>query len=174
LTSGDVLVPFTPLLFKLGERFKNESQEEVMAEVIIRRMRVRDIEAILRIDEGITGRPHEAYWESKVVTYISRAPQACLVAELDEKVVGFILGDIRGWEFAMPLSGWLEVMGVDVNFRGQGIGKKLITALFAYFEKSDIETVQAMVNGSETDLLGYFESVGFERGEYVNLSKKLK
>jgi len=145
-----------------------------MSEIEIRRMRVRDIEAILRIDESITGKPHEAYWESKVASYISRAPQNCLVAEIRERVVGFIMGDVRGWEFALPLSGWIEVIGVDAHHRGIGVGKKLLAALCECFRKNGIETVHTMVSSHETELLGYFEAAGFKRGEYVSLSKELK
>ena len=48
--------------------------------VTVRRMKTQDSEAILRIDEKITGKPHEAQWESKIIEHLSSNPLGCLVA----------------------------------------------------------------------------------------------
>lgn len=144
-----------------------------MAALVIRRLTARDIEAILKIDEKITGRPHEAYWESKIAEYIARDPAACLVAEADGKVVGFILGDIRGWEFNIPRSGWLEIMGVDPEYQGKGAGRKLAEALFEHFRESGVQTVHTMISWNDPHLVDYFRSLGFSRGEFVHLQKPL-
>ncbi|RMF96470.1 MAG: GNAT family N-acetyltransferase [Candidatus Schekmanbacteria bacterium] len=144
-----------------------------MGEIKIRNLARHDIEAIVKIDEKITGRPHEAYWTGKISKYLASEPGACLAAEIEGKVVGFVLGDIRGWEYAVPTCGWLDVIGVDVEYQGMGIGKKLIEALFSFFKKSGIENVVTMVNWNEADLIDYFRSQGFERGEYINMIKKL-
>lgn len=141
--------------------------------VLIRRLTVRDIEAILRIDEKITGRPNEAFWASKLAEYIERDPAACLAAELEGKVVGFILGDIRGWEFNIPRSGWLEIMGVDPDHRGSGIGRKLAEALFEHFKQSGVDQVHTMISWNDPHLVEYFRSLGFSRGEFIHLQKPL-
>lgn len=142
-------------------------------DILIRRLNARDIDFIMQIDEKITGKPREAYWESKIASYMSRDPMACFVAEIDERIVGFVLGDIRGWEYAIPLTGWLEIIGVDPDYRGKGVGKKLSEALFDYFRKNGLKNIMTMVNWNEVDLIDYFGSMGFERGEFINLIKKL-
>ena len=68
--------------------------------ITIRRLKTQDADAVLRINEKITGHPHEAQWESRIIDHLSANPLGCLVAEMEGKVVGFILGAIRGWEFA--------------------------------------------------------------------------
>ncbi|MBI5420318.1 MAG: hypothetical protein HZA60_09520 [Deltaproteobacteria bacterium] len=50
-------------------------------------MTIRDTEAVLRVDEWITGAPHEAQWDSRIIEYVSRNPLGCLVAEEDGKCV---------------------------------------------------------------------------------------
>ncbi len=83
-----------------GVRRHKARRARRMPDITIRKMTVRDIDEVLRIDEKITGKPHAAYYESKADAYISRGPEYCLVAEHRDRVVGFVLGDVRGWEFA--------------------------------------------------------------------------
>jgi ribosomal protein S18 acetylase RimI-like enzyme len=144
-----------------------------MKEIIIRRMMLEDIPYIIEIDEEIVGHRNEAKYKDKIPGYISRCPEACLVAETEGKIVGFLLGDIRGWDFGVPLSGWLEIIGVSPNWQGKGIGKKLTRAFMEYCKDNHVESVQTMVNWNDGDLIDYFRALGFRRSEYLNLQKKL-
>jgi flavin-dependent dehydrogenase/ribosomal protein S18 acetylase RimI-like enzyme len=144
-----------------------------MPAISIRKMTVRDIDQVLRIDEKITGKPHAAYYESKADAYISRGPEYCLVAEHRDRVVGFVLGDVRGWEYAAELSGWMEIIGVDPDYHGRGVSRALMDELFARFKRAGVTVVNTMVNWNDGDLIDYFRANGFERGEYVNLVKNL-
>jgi flavin-dependent dehydrogenase/ribosomal protein S18 acetylase RimI-like enzyme len=144
-----------------------------MQDLAVRKMTVRDIDQVMRIDEKITGKPHAAYYESKAAAYISRAPEYCLVAESRDRVVGFVLGDVHGWEFAADLAGWLEIIGVDPEHHGQGVSRALMDELFARFRKAGVRVVNTMVNWNDGDLIDYFRANGFDRGEYVNLVKQL-
>jgi flavin-dependent dehydrogenase/ribosomal protein S18 acetylase RimI-like enzyme len=143
-----------------------------MPDIVVRNMTVRDIDEVLRIDEKITGHPHAAYYETKAASYISRGPDYCLVAEHRSRVVGFVMGDVRGWEFAAELSGWLEVIGVDPDYHGQGVSRALMNELSARFKKARVKVINTMVNWNDGDLIDYFSANGFERGEYVNLVKR--
>jgi|GEM_PF-100988 len=143
-----------------------------MPDLNVRRMTVRDIDQVLRLDEKITGKPHAAYYESKAAAYISRAPDYCLVAEHRAIIVGFVLGDVRGWEFASELSGWLEIIGVDPDYHGQGVSRALMDELFEKFRRAGVAVVNTMVNWNDGDLIDYFRANGFDRGEYVNLVKR--
>jgi ribosomal protein S18 acetylase RimI-like enzyme len=144
-----------------------------MEEVLIRRLSMKDIEGVLSIDEKITGSTHEVYWEGVIANYIDRNPAACLAAEVDGKMVGFILGDVRGWEFNIPLSGWIEILGVDPQYQGKGIGGKLADSLFEYFRKNNIHSVHAMINWNDADLVDYFRSLGFARGNFIHMERTL-
>ncbi|MGA7104303.1 MAG: GNAT family N-acetyltransferase [Candidatus Deferrimicrobiaceae bacterium] len=141
--------------------------------VTVRRMRTQDAEAVLRINEKITGTPHEAQWESKIIDHLSSHPLGCLVAEAEGKVVGFILGDIRGWEFAIPKSGWIEIVGVDPEYQGKGVARALIEKLHVYFRNHNVERVMTMVNWNEGGLVSFFRTLGFERSEFIILEKEV-
>jgi flavin-dependent dehydrogenase/ribosomal protein S18 acetylase RimI-like enzyme len=155
-----------------GIRLHRARRARQMPDISIRNMTVRDIDEVLRIDEKITGKPHAAYYESKAASYISRGPEYCLVAEHRDRVVGFVLGDVRGWEFAAELSGWLEIIGIDPDYHGQGVSRALMNELVARFKRANVTVINTMVNWNDGDLIDYFRANGFERGEYVNLVKR--
>ena len=139
--------------------------------VSVRRMRTQDAENVLRIDEKITGTPNEAQWESRIIDQMTRNPLGCLVAEAEGKVVGFIFGEIRGWEFAIPKSGWIEIVGVDPEYHGKGVARALIEKLHVYFRNHNVERVMTMVNWNDPGLVSFFRAVGFERSEFIILEK---
>jgi ribosomal protein S18 acetylase RimI-like enzyme len=145
--------------------------EESMS-VTVRRMNTQDTEAVLAINEKITGKPHEAQYESRIIDALTRNPLGCLVAETEGVVVGFILGELRGWEFAIPKSGWIEIVGVDPDFHGKGIARALIEKLDLYFRNQNVERVMTMINWNEGGLVGFFRALGFERSEFILLEKE--
>jgi flavin-dependent dehydrogenase/ribosomal protein S18 acetylase RimI-like enzyme len=157
-----------------GVRGQRARRARHMPDITVRNMTVRDIDEVLRIDEKITGKPHAAYYESKAAAYIGRSPDYCLVAQHRDRLVGFVLGDVRGWEFAAELSGWLEIIGVEPEYQGRGVSRALMNELCARFHKAGVTVVNTMVNWNDGDLIDYFRANGFERGEYVNLVKRFE
>ncbi len=139
--------------------------------IVVRRMRTQDTEAVLQIDEKITGTPPEAQWESRIIERVSSNPLGCLVAEMKGKVVGFIFGDIRGWEFAIPKSGWIEIVGVDPEYQGKGVARALIEKLHVYFQNHNVVRVMTMVNWNDGGLVSFFRALGFERSDFIVLDK---
>jgi ribosomal protein S18 acetylase RimI-like enzyme len=141
--------------------------------ITVRRMHTQDTEAVLRIDEKITGSPYEAQWETRIIDALTRNPLGCLVAEGEGRIVGFILADIRGWEFAIPKSGWIEIVGVDPEYHGKGVARALIEKLDVYFRNHNVDRVMTMVNWNDGGLVGFFRALGFERSEFIILEKTL-
>jgi ribosomal protein S18 acetylase RimI-like enzyme len=142
--------------------------------ITVRRMRTQDADAVLRIDEKITGTPHEAQWESRIIDQLTRNPLGCLVAEMKGKVVGFIFGEIRGWEFAIPKTGWIEIVGVDPEYQGKGVARALIEKLHIYFRNPNIDRVMTMVNWNDAGLVSFFCALGFERSAFIILDKEVE
>ncbi len=71
----------------------------------IRNMTDSDMAAIVQIDQRITG--SERSWRQRASSHFRTyyAPLS-FVAEVEGEVVGFIMGDVRGAEYALPLSGY--------------------------------------------------------------------
>ncbi len=141
-------------------------------DVRIRKMTVHDIDAVLGIDEKITGEPHEAQWESRILDRITSNPLGCLVAEVGERVVGFLLAEIRGWEFGIPKCGWIEIVGVDPEFRRKGVARALIESLESYFTMNGVTNVKTMINWNDGGLVSFFRAFGFSRSEFIVLERE--
>jgi predicted N-acetyltransferase YhbS len=82
--------------------------------VKIRDLKTEDLDAIVRIDEKVLGESRKDYWERKLKLMNDKSSQISLAAEVEGEVVGFILGDVSGWEFGVPETiGWMDTIGVD-------------------------------------------------------------
>src|SRR3989442_14066982 len=121
-----------------------------------------DLGGIVAIDEGITGQYRPEIWERRVAYYLRRDPESSQVAEVDGKVVGFMLGDVRAGEFGIEEpSGWIERFGIDPEYRGRDIGKHLFEAIRAHFRAAGATSVRTLVGGKDAGPTGFLKALGF-------------
>lgn len=145
-----------------------------MKGVIIRPMRQDDLESIIEIDRKILGKRRRDYWESKFEETSKRRESFSFVAEKDGKVIGFILGEISGWEFGVPnTTGWIDTIGVDPEHQKKGIGRMLFNKLVEKMREIGVKKIFTLVSWEDWDLLKFFKSMNFKRGELINLSLEL-
>jgi ribosomal protein S18 acetylase RimI-like enzyme len=135
---------------------------ETQAEVRVRPLDELDIDAIVNIDEKISGDYRPEVWERRIGYYLRRDPEASVVAEVDGKVVGFMLGEVRSGEFGLEEpTGWIEVLGVDPDIRGRAIGRRMADAVLEHFRGQGAHIVRTLVDeGSE--IRSFFSALGFE------------
>jgi ribosomal protein S18 acetylase RimI-like enzyme len=136
---------------------------ETAAGIRIRPLDELDISDIVAIDEKIGGRYRPEVWERQISYYLRRAPEASVVAEVDGKVAGFMLGEIRFGEFGLEEpAGWIEVLGVDPAHRGKAIGRHLAEAVLEHFRSQGVHSVRTLVDEEREDIRHFFSSLGFE------------
>src|SRR6267378_1471174 len=115
-----------------------------------------DIGAIVRIDERIGGAYRPDFWEQRVGYYLRRDPGASQVALVDGKVVGFMLGDLRAGEFGLEEpSGWIERFGIDPDFRGRDLGRRMFESIVSHFRAEGAVTVRTLVDQRGGELGGF-------------------
>lgn len=132
-------------------------------DVTIRQLDTVDIGDVVRIDESITGEYRPEVWETRCGYYLRRDPEAALVAVAEGRVVGFMLGEVRSGEFGLEEpTGWIEVLGVEPEFRGRSVGRRLGEAILAHFRERGATSVRTLVDESMDEIAGFFESMGFE------------
>ena len=130
-------------------------------------MQEEDIPAILEIDQKVVGKDRTPTWPQRASSHFrTYYPPLSYVALVGGRVVGFILGDIRGAEYALPLSGWIDIMGVDPAYQSQGIGHRLIDTFFQGCRSRGLKA-RAIVRDGDTRLLHFLNQMSFRRGELV-------
>lgn len=129
----------------------------------VRSLTELDLDGIVRIGEKTRKRYEPDLWEGRVTYYLRRAPEGSLVAEVGGEVVGFMLGDIRSGEFGIEEQcGWIEVMGVDPDCAGRGVGRALAGEMLKRYAARGVRKVRTMVDSSMPDVETFFSRLGFE------------
>ena len=142
--------------------------------VKIRLLKKEDFEAIVKIDEKVLGENRRDYWERKLESMNNRSNQVSLVAEVEGNVVGFILGDVSGWEFGVPDTvGWIDTLGIDPVYQKQGLATALAQELIKKLKTIGVRTIYTLVSWNDWDLLQFFHAMGFTRGDMINLELKI-
>ena len=140
----------------------------------VRTLTELDLDGIVRIAEKTRGRYEPDLWEDRVTYYLRRAQEGSVVAELDGEVVGFMLGDIRSGEFGIEeRSGWIEVLGVDPDLAGRGVGRALADEMLKRYGARGVRTVRTMVDRSMPEIEAFFTKLGFEADSLRPYSKRI-
>ncbi|NIM89364.1 MAG: GNAT family N-acetyltransferase [Candidatus Aminicenantes bacterium] len=156
--------------------------KEISTTTNIRILGMNDLEDILRIEERIEKErdfhsPERMQYLKETARYHLQHgdPLMSLGAEIDERLVGFIFGEVRLWEFGRgEKTGWIKVLGVDPEYQGKGIGRKLGENLLGHFQRKNIKKVRTLVDWHEGNLISYFKSLGFDILNMIPLEKELK
>jgi len=147
---------------------------EFLAGVNIRPMTVGDVDAIVEIDRRVIGKSRPDYWR-KIVPQNPQYPFSSLVAEYEGKGIGFVLGEVSGWEFGVPDTiGWLSIIGVDPDYRHKGVARRLSQEFVINLKAIGVSVIYTLVNWNDWDLLNFFHEMGFTRGgDMINLELKI-
>lgn len=139
--------------------------------VNIREMTEKDLAALVQIDKRITGRDRASSWPQKVSSHFTTYyPPLSFVAEIEGKLIGFIIGVIMGAEYSLPLSGWINIIGVHPDYQGRGVGRMLTRAFIDECHRRGIKA-RLMVRRSDERLKKMLLSLGFQQGELVDFVK---
>jgi len=155
--------------------------KDISATTDIRMLEMADLDNILKIEEKIereiaVEKSDRMDLLKKTAIYHLQQdePLLNLGAEIDGKLVGFIFSEIRHWEFGRgEKTGWIKVLGVDPEYQGRGIGRKLGKTLLDHFRRKKVTRVRTLVNWYEGGLISYFRSLGFDILNMIPLEVEL-
>lgn len=137
-------------------------------EITVRRMTDEDLREVKKIDHMIAGDQRAISWplEAEVEWAVNR-PALSFIAELDDRVVGFLLGDIRVSEYGTDLKGWIDMIGISPEHQRLGIGRKLVDSFREECQKNGVKT-NIIVREDDERLVEFWTSLGFSRGKLIN------
>jgi ribosomal protein S18 acetylase RimI-like enzyme len=144
--------------------------------LVVRPVRRGDLDQIVALDARVTGLEKRAYWQSLYRRYgqSAQAERQFLVAEARRRVVGFVIGEVRDWEFGSPPCGWVFAIDVHPEARLAGVGTNLLEAICAAFRRAGVRKVRTMLARDNNLILSFFRSQGMMAGPFIPLEMDLE
>lgn len=139
----------------------------------IRKMKADDLDQVVAILQTIVQQNVTNVWSDELADQVDRASSCCLAAVDEGNVIGFIIANVTIGAFGADRTGWLGYIGVNPKYMGQGIGSELAEALFAIFAREGVKSILTACPWDSVDMLSFFKRLGFDRSEFINLSKRL-
>lgn len=128
----------------------------------VRAVRPEDLPQVVALDARVTGRRQAEAWQQVFRRYGvgGKGTRHFLVAVAGGAVLGFVVGEVRDWEFGSPRCGWVLSVEVDPEARQAGLGSALLQAITARFRRAGAHVVRTMLARDNTLILSFFRSQG--------------
>lgn len=145
-------------------------------EVEIRPIQADDLGQVIALDAALTGIEKTDYWYELFHRYGTRGGQQrhFLVGVRDRQVLGYVIGEVRDWEFGSPPCGWVFAIDVQPDARLAGIGTNLLAAICAGFRRAGVRKVRTMLSRDNNLILSFFRSQGMMAGPFIPLEMDLE
>ena len=150
-------------------------EEQEVETVTVRAMQAADLRAVVRIDAESSGRERPRYFELMVERIMKATMlQMSLVAEVDGRVVGFVITSLHYGEFGMtePTAS-IEAIGVDRALRGKGVGHALFEQLRRNVAAIGTTSIRTEVEWRDFDLLAFLSKEGFKPAARICLERTI-
>jgi ribosomal protein S18 acetylase RimI-like enzyme len=144
-------------------------------QITIRNAVLSDLDVVISLDTVGDEKEKPAYWSDVFDRFLTagKSDRIILVAEAGDEVVGFIVGEVRAWEFGSPPCGWVFALGVSTKVREAGIGHHLFKELCTRLKQAGVNSVRTMIDREQKLVLSFFRSQGLRTGPYIELEKQL-
>jgi ribosomal protein S18 acetylase RimI-like enzyme len=145
----------------------------------IREMDIDDVAIVFHLGERLftAGKSPNLYrsWDVyDLMLLFTSDGDFCLVAELEDQIVGFALGSFLEKPRSAWRYGYLEWLGVDPSMKGKGIGKRLLNRLTELFIEHGARIMLVDTEMDNVDAIGFFKRQGFgNEVRHVYMSRNL-
>ena len=156
---------------------KNMTFDQHMSgDLITRPVRHGDLNAVIELDAMVTGIEKRNYWHSLYQRYADSVAtgQHFLVATSGDDVIGFVIGEVRDWEFGSPPCGWVFAIDVRPDARLAGTATQLLKAICLGFKNAGVNKVRTMLSRDNTLILSFFRSQGMMIGPFIPLEMDIE
>jgi GNAT superfamily N-acetyltransferase len=145
------------------------------AEVGVRPVEAGDLAQVIALDAQVTGVVKADYWYEVFHRYGSRGANQrfFLVAEGAGAILGFVVGEVRDWEFGSAPCGWVFGINVRPDARLAGVGTKLLDAICAGFRRAGVTKVRTLLARDNNLVLSFFRSQGMMAAPFIPLEMDL-
>jgi GNAT superfamily N-acetyltransferase len=153
----------------------NGVQTAEAGELRVRPVEAADLGQVIAIDAEITGLEKTDYWYELFHRYGGgRTRQRLfLVAETGDLIQGFIIGEIRDWEFGSAPCGWVFGLSVRSGARLGGVGTRMLEGICEGFRHAGVHKVRTLLARDNGLVLSFFRSQGMMAAPFIPLEKDL-
>jgi len=161
------------------ERRESRRRASGLGTVDVREMEIGDLPGVYALGEEVFSA--ELYpalyrtWDPyELAVHFASDSETCLVAEIDDKLVGFAIGTILEKSGSAWTYGYILWLGVDPTAGRKGIGGKLVGTMQDIFIVNGTRMILVDTDADNTPAISFFKAQGFEDdSEHVYLSKNL-
>jgi ribosomal protein S18 acetylase RimI-like enzyme len=133
-----------------------------------------DLPQVIAIDARATGLAKPEYWAGILRRYgRGGARRRFLVANAGARILGYVVGEVRDWEFGSPPCGWVFGIGVWPDARGAGMATRLLEAMTAAFRRQGVTTLRTLIARDNRLVLSFFRSQGMMAAPVIPLEKDI-
>jgi len=134
-------------------------------------MTEHDVNAIVSIDSMYFGRERPEYYKERLAAATRGAGiNTSLVAEVEDQIVGFIIGALYTGEFGIPdTTASIDTIGVHPMAVGKGVASKLLEQFADQVGKQGVSTIHTLVDWNDKNLLTFFQRAGFVPSKRLSL-----
>lgn len=150
--------------------------------MLVREMQFEDLQKVFHLGESVfTSEKSPALYrtwdEYEILERFVSEQEYCLVAEIDKKIVGFVIGTVvqkrkSSWQY-----GYILWLGVGKKYQTLGVGKKLLTSMIRKFKKEGVKILMVDTAADNEKAIKFFKKNKFENEQshvymYRNLSRE--
>lgn len=154
---------------------KADPDDTNTADLRVRPVDAADLGSIIAIDAEVTGLEKTDYWYELFHRYGAgrNRQKLFLVAESGAGIEGFIIGEVRDWEFGSAPCGWVFGISVRPGARLHGVGARMLAAICEGFRHAGVDKVRTLLARDNGLILSFFRSQGMMAAPYIPLEKSL-
>ncbi len=155
---------------------------------LIRTLTSEDLDAVAAIYAAHTAATPPATWRARLSSLLTGSgATVALVAALPatdgvaggsdqgaDQVIGYLVGEVRSWEFGSPPAGWIFALAVAREHQDRGVARRLATEAVQRFRALGVSTLRTMVRRDDVDVLRFFRGAGYVAGPYTELELDLE
>jgi N-acetylglutamate synthase-like GNAT family acetyltransferase len=139
-----------------------------MDDIIIRKVKISDAKMLLPLAEQIGYPVSLPIAKKRLAQIVKRKEDIFLVAEKDQKVIGFVHG-LEIFELLTAKTLRLAGVIVDKNVRQKGIGRSLMVELERWAEKHDYRMIIVPSNTKRRGAAKFYPKIGYPKVKNQNV-----
>lgn len=135
--------------------------------MLLRSFQLSDVHDVSRIWQLTASSDPERETLQELSKQLARDRDLVLVAELDGRVVGAIVGTVD------KRTGFFYCLAVHPNYQGRGIGRRLVASLEKRFRQKGVKRIGITIDEGTKKLLPFYLHLGHYNICYTALEKEL-